>query len=682
VAELSKTGKAALGYARRGWQVFPVHSLDGPSCTCNKESDCSHPGKHPLWHEADLANGLLNATVDLSLIRRWWERWPWANVGIRTGTPSGIVVIDVDKKAGGLETWEDLQDIHGRVDTLTSRTGGGGLHLVFTYQDSRLKSDDNVLGDGVDVKAEGGYIIAPPSTHASGEEYRWEDKMQPAPLYDWAYEKWPKHEPSKTEHNNNGGDDPWVSEALLNGASLHTRNKTATRLAGYLHHKGHPKDIILSMLMQFGERCDPAMDIRELQRTVESVTRYERTVALTQVLDPPEYQEEGDTQTYSWAGVTIQLDQLRQERDGLHCEIMVEAASPGMAPLVHGPVRFNLVSTQARGTLERYLKGRIELDWGGMLDSVSKLAIAQHREGEPVIDLSEYQAGDGDIWTLKPFIVEGEISIIFGDGGTGKSLLSLATAATVMGKDILGSILPSNYKALYLDWETNAATHTRRLKAITQDSPRVGYLACHVPLLDMIRQIKRQILEGQYNLIVIDSVGAACGGEPEKTGSALTFCNAIRGLNVTSLLIGHQTKENDKSQKPFGSTFWHNAARSTLEVRQQRDPGENTIHVGLYHRKMNDGMLEKPSGYAIKFEDSQIVFQPEDLMSIPDLAKGTPLIDQISSALHDKGAMTVAQLADELGAKEGSVKTTCYRHEDKRLIKLEDNLWDVKYKHL
>ena len=126
MAELSKTGKAAIGYARRSWQVFPVHSLDGPSCTCSKGEECSHPGKHPMWHEADLANGLLSATVDLSLIRRWWERWPWANIGIRTGTPSGIVVIDVDKKAGGLETWEDLQDIHGRVDTLTSRTGGWG----------------------------------------------------------------------------------------------------------------------------------------------------------------------------------------------------------------------------------------------------------------------------------------------------------------------------------------------------------------------------------------------------------------------------------------------------------------------------------------------------------------------------------------------------------------------------
>ena len=159
----------ALGYAARGWQVFPLHSpLDG-QCSCGK-LDCQSPAKHPRT-----PNGLLDATTDVDTIANWWDTWPESNIGIRTGEVSGIVVVDIDAAKGGLESWEELQDLHGRVDALTCHTGGGGLHLYFQAPPTTLlKSGAGEIALGVDTRAEGGYVVAPPSLHMSGRQYSWE----------------------------------------------------------------------------------------------------------------------------------------------------------------------------------------------------------------------------------------------------------------------------------------------------------------------------------------------------------------------------------------------------------------------------------------------------------------------------------------------------------------------------
>ena len=158
----------ALGYAERDWHVFPLHSPVGDGCSCGKP-DCTDQAKHPRT-----AHGLIDATTDPEKIREYWARWPDANIGIRTGQISGIVVLDIDAKNGGVESWTELQDINGRVDALTCLTGGGGLHLYFEAPEDELKSTTGEIAAGVDTRAEGGYVVAPPSLHISGNRYLWE----------------------------------------------------------------------------------------------------------------------------------------------------------------------------------------------------------------------------------------------------------------------------------------------------------------------------------------------------------------------------------------------------------------------------------------------------------------------------------------------------------------------------
>lgn len=173
IEQRNERQNAALDYAQRGWHVFPCHSPINGRCSCG-DPNCADPAKHPRFHKDDLRNGLNSATTDAVVIERWWTRWPDANVGVRTGKISGIVVMDIDAKSSGLESWQDIQDFNGRVDTLTSHTGGGGLHLFFEAPAKELKSTASQIAQGVDTRAEGGYVVLPPSLHISGRRYRWE----------------------------------------------------------------------------------------------------------------------------------------------------------------------------------------------------------------------------------------------------------------------------------------------------------------------------------------------------------------------------------------------------------------------------------------------------------------------------------------------------------------------------
>ncbi|MBA2312955.1 MAG: bifunctional DNA primase/polymerase [Actinobacteria bacterium] len=175
---------AALGYAHRGWRVFPLHGIVNGACTCGR-GDCSSPGKHPL-----VRRGLYVATADEATIQSWWRRWRSANVGIATGAASGIAVIDVDLPTA-LASLGRLVDACP-LPTFTGLTGGGGLHLVYASEDPSLGNSAGRLPGiedelpGVDLRANGGYIVAPPSVHRSESRYEWIDaNREPAPVPGW-----------------------------------------------------------------------------------------------------------------------------------------------------------------------------------------------------------------------------------------------------------------------------------------------------------------------------------------------------------------------------------------------------------------------------------------------------------------------------------------------------------------
>ena len=176
--------QAALGYAQRGWHVFPVFEIGSHSqCSCDKGADCKHPGKHPR-----VSNWREESTTDERQIGNWWTRWPAANVGIMTGVKSGLTVVDADGANGkpGVVNLTRISAEHGGwPQTYKVKTGSGeGYQLYFLYSDG-LPNGNDALGEAIDVKSEGGYVVAPPSNHKSGGTYVVEQEVGLLALPDW-----------------------------------------------------------------------------------------------------------------------------------------------------------------------------------------------------------------------------------------------------------------------------------------------------------------------------------------------------------------------------------------------------------------------------------------------------------------------------------------------------------------
>ena len=164
---MSHLKQAALWYAAHGWPVIPLHSIRGGACTCGKPQ-CDSPGKHP-----HTKNGIKDASLDPAVIERWWRQWETANVGVCTGANSGLMVLDIDPRHGGDESLAEFAREHGEsLSTVEAITGGGGRHLVFKHPGGSVGNRVGLL-PGIDVRGDGGYIVAPPSNHASGGQYCW-----------------------------------------------------------------------------------------------------------------------------------------------------------------------------------------------------------------------------------------------------------------------------------------------------------------------------------------------------------------------------------------------------------------------------------------------------------------------------------------------------------------------------
>ena len=187
--------ESALKYADSGWHVFPLHGIENGRCTCGVQ--CGSPGKHPRT-----PRGFHDASTSVQTLTQWWSRWPNSNVGIATGSVSGIYVLDLDNKrsvdlGGGTLIGEGEHSIREKSlalgldlpETLTSLTGSGGTHIVFTYPTTmgsqETRNGSWTLGNragvlpSVDIRGDGGYIVAPPSLHQSGQRYRWMEQDQP-----------------------------------------------------------------------------------------------------------------------------------------------------------------------------------------------------------------------------------------------------------------------------------------------------------------------------------------------------------------------------------------------------------------------------------------------------------------------------------------------------------------------
>lgn len=163
-----------MAYAGRGWPVFPLWGvLPGGRCACGRER-CDRPGKHPI--AGAVAEGWKDASTDPERIRAWWRAYPQANVGLVTGAASGLLVVDVDGPAGLAAAGE-----RGGYPVAPTVRTGRGRHIYLRLPPGDIRNRAGFLA-ATYLRATGGYVVAPPSVHASGAVYAWEITPDQAPL--------------------------------------------------------------------------------------------------------------------------------------------------------------------------------------------------------------------------------------------------------------------------------------------------------------------------------------------------------------------------------------------------------------------------------------------------------------------------------------------------------------------
>ena len=264
-------------YALRGWPVFPVHLAVREACSCGKPA-CTNKGKHP-----QTAHSFYDATTDEDVIRTWGEvDYPRANIGIRTGKESGLVVLDIDPDKGGEESLRQLEAQYESLpETVTVVSGGGGRHLYFQHPGGQVPSTSGKLGLGLDTRGDGGYIVAPPSWHASGEAYKWETGKNPiqvplAPLPAWLSDLLqgpPGQESSPRERTS------IAAQVIPEGR----RNETLTSIAGAMWRQGMIEEAVTTaLLIENTRRCRPPLPEEEVKRIVRSIARYPQGTAVPQ----------------------------------------------------------------------------------------------------------------------------------------------------------------------------------------------------------------------------------------------------------------------------------------------------------------------------------------------------------------------------------------------------------------
>lgn len=256
---MTKLQRAALALAKRNLAVFPCRPRD----------------KIPLTK-----HGCKDATTDAAVITRWWQQRPEANIGIATGSKSGVWVLDVDGDEGEASL-RAIEAKHAPLPpTIEAITGNGGRHLYFRLPNfdgpPTIKNSVKQLGAELDTRATGGYVIAPPSIHPNGRQYAWSidtaSKLADPPVWLVALIALP------VNSNANGVErhpDHW-SRIVHDGAVEGQRNATAASLTGYLLRQGLDARTTLDLVLGWNLlRNRPPLADHEILGVVRSITARE-----------------------------------------------------------------------------------------------------------------------------------------------------------------------------------------------------------------------------------------------------------------------------------------------------------------------------------------------------------------------------------------------------------------------
>lgn len=368
--------------------------------------------------------------------------------------------------------------------------------------------------------------------------------------------------------------------------------------------------------------------------------------------------------------VAIRVDRIRSHSDSVTGEITVKTLLPGHNVHVH-QARLNLTSTSARRGLAKHCEERVPdsaLDWQAIIEEMAVMVLVKVREGESVVCLHDVPPREGPRHRLAPLLLEGHPNYVYGDGGTGKSLVAAFCGVLVSSGAQHCGLTTMPGPVLYLDYETSAEEMHERVAAIEEGlgdpaCSRILYRFCVQPLANDIEEIQKVVAENEIEFVVVDSAGPALGGEKgDPKDPVIEYFRALRSLRICSLTIDHVTKGEGGRKLPYGSVYKFNLARNVFELRKSQEAGEDEMYVGLYHRKANFGRLLSPTGFRLSLKEaadgtlSSVTFATARVRDVPALMEGASARERIVGFLLSEGPSTAAQIAVALDMPATTVR--------------------------
>lgn len=306
-------------------------------------------------------------------------------------------------------------------------------------------------------------------------------------------------------------------------------------------------------------------------------------------------------------GIQVQANSIERGRRSIDCYLSFRQLSPNK--WIKAPRRINLLSESAMGPLAKNLERRKSLDWESRLDQVVVAVNRALSEQRSVQILKRRTEGIEQDWLVRPFLERNQHTMLVAEGGSGKSMMALALlVATLTGEKLLPGLDVAKVAGggLYLDWETDAATHERRLTMLCDafgiEIPDIHYIRMSVPLVEDVQFLYEYIVKNRIKIGVADSVGMATSGDMNSQQDAVAYVSAVRALGeMTFLSITHPGWAN--TNRATGSRYFENAPRSVWHLEKQQAEGALTAHLDFKNTKTNNGVRQPAFALDVSFED-------------------------------------------------------------------------------
>ena len=368
----------------------------------------------------------------------------------------------------------------------------------------------------------------------------------------------------------------------------------------------------------------------------------------------------------------IRVTRLKRSSGELHGEIRVTTDMKGVKTnngVLHVS-RTNLSSSTTRERLAKLLEKRtvgFDMDWYDGIETLCQDVMVEESTGQPYVEVGqEAHKAEGETYLVEPLIPANVPSIIYAEGGSGKSVIALANALSIKtGWQYIPGFRPvTTGQVLYLDWETDANVINRRIQRISagagQPSPKILYRRCIRPLYEEAEEIANHAAERGVIFMVIDSAGMAMGGAGERgdaNENTLRMFDAIRHINVTTQIIDHVSKQESRlkgkvrGRLPYGSIYKINLSRSAWEVRTTvSGDDEDRMTATFIHVKANDSRLHDDIHVAIDWEPNggAIAFtEVEAATTTPQMDRDL-MADAILGVMADGQFVSKSTVSDRL----------------------------------